>query len=221
MEKNIEEIINVSDYLYKNKLVAGKAGNVSARFKGEDGDVVAITPTLKSLYELNEEDIVLVDLEGNLLTKGKPSSEVGLHLEIYKKRSDVNGIVHTHSPYATGFAFSSKRIKRHEGFGAINTPFLEDIEYEAPGSMKLAKSASKAINTPFLEDIEYEAPGSMKLAKSASKAIGDEDVLILKQHGVLCVGDSLKEATLLATFVEETAKTQFITYMLNSTEDLI
>ena len=195
MEKNIEEIINVSDYLYKNKLVAGKAGNVSARFKGEDGDVIAITPTLKSLYELNEEDIVLVDLEGNLLTKGKPSSEVDLHLEIYKKRSDVYGIVHTHSPYATGFAFSSKRIKRHEGFGAINTPFLEDIE--------------------------YEAPGSMKLAKSASKAIGDEDVLILKQHGVLCVGDSLKEATLLATFVEETAKTQFITYMLNSTEDLI
>ena len=100
MEKNIEEIINVSDYLYNNKLVAGKAGNVSARFKGEDGDVIAITPTLKSLYGLNEEDIVLVDLEGNLLTKGKPSSEVDLHLEIYKKRSDVNGIVHTHSPYA-------------------------------------------------------------------------------------------------------------------------
>ena len=68
MEKNIEEIINVSDYLYNNKLVAGKAGNVSARFKGEDGDVIAITPTLKSLYGLNEEDIVLVDLEGNLLT---------------------------------------------------------------------------------------------------------------------------------------------------------
>ncbi len=89
MEKNIEEIINVSDYLYKNKLVAGKAGNVSARFKGEDGDVIAITPTLKSLYELNEEDIVSVDLEGNLLTKGKPSSEVDFHLEIYKKRSDV------------------------------------------------------------------------------------------------------------------------------------
>ena len=61
--KNIEEIINVSDYLYKNKLVAGKAGNVSARFKGEDGDVVAITPTLKSLYELNEEDIVCMSGE--------------------------------------------------------------------------------------------------------------------------------------------------------------
>ncbi len=50
-KKNIEEIINVSDYLYNNKLVAGKAGNVSARFKkGEDGDVIAITPTLKNHY---------------------------------------------------------------------------------------------------------------------------------------------------------------------------
>ena len=195
MEKNIEEIINVSNYLYNNKLVAGKAGNISSRFKSDDGDIIAITPTLKSLHNLNEEDIVLMDLEGNILTKGKPSSEVDLHLEIYKKRSDVNGIVHTHSPYATGFAFSSKRIKRHEGFGAIKNPFLEDIE--------------------------YEAPGSKKLANSACEAIGDEDVLILKQHGVLCVGDSLKEATLLATFVEQTAKTQYVTYMLNSVEDLI
>ena len=195
MEKNIEEIINVSNYLYNNKLVAGKAGNISSRFKSDDGDIIAITPTLKSLHNLNEEDIVLMDLEGNILTKGKPSSEVDLHLEIYKKRSDVNGIVHTHSPYATGFAFSSKRIKRHEDFGAIKNPFLEDIE--------------------------YEAPGSKKLANSACEAIGDEDVLILKQHGVLCVGDSLKEATLLATFVEQTAKTQYVTYMLNSVEDLI
>ena len=111
MEKNIEEIINVSDYLYKNKLVAGKAGNVSARFKGEEGDVIAITPTLKSLYELNEEDIVLVDLEGNLLTKGKPSSEVDLHLEIYKKRSDVNGIVHTHSRIQQDLHFLQKELK--------------------------------------------------------------------------------------------------------------
>ena len=195
MEKNIEEIIKVSNYLYNNKLVAGKSGNVSARIKSIEKDFIAITPTLKSLYGLNEEDIVLVDLDGNILTKGKPSSEIDLHLEIYKKREDVNGIVHTHSPYATGFAFSSKRIKRHEDFGAIKNPFLEDIE--------------------------YEAPGSKKLANSACEAIGDEDVLILKQHGVLCVGDSLKEATLLSTFVEETAKTQFITYMLNSTEDLI
>ena len=189
MKKNIAEIIRVSNEIYNKGLVSGKAGNISARF----GDVVAITPTLKSLSNLNEEDIVLVSMDGEVLTKGKPSSEVNMHLEIYKNRSDVTAIVHTHSPYATGFAFSNKKLKRLEGFGAIQTPFLSSIE--------------------------YEKPGTDELAKSASEGLGDEDVLILKNHGVVCVSDCLNEAMLLAVFVEETAKTQFISLMLNSVED--
>ena len=193
MKNKITEIITTSNEIYDKGLVSGKSGNISARFNGDNGDVVAITPTLKSLSDLNEEDIVLVDMDGNVLTKGKPSSEVNMHLEIYKKRPDINAIVHTHSPYATGFAFSSKKLKRLEGFGEIKNPYLSFIEYEKPGSDELAKSASDGIK--------------------------DEDVLILKNHGVICVADSLKEAKLLAVFVEETAKTQFITYMLNSVED--
>lgn len=190
MKKNVAEIVAVCNEIYNKGLVSGKAGNVSARF----GDVVAITPTLKSLSQLDEEDIVLVNMEGEVLTKGKPSSEVNMHLEIYKKRSDVTAIVHTHSPYATGFAFSDKKLKRLEGFGEIKNPYL-----------------------PF---IEYEKPGTDELAQSASEGLGDEDVLILKNHGVVCVSDNLKEAMLLAVFVEETAKTQFITLMLNSVEDI-
>ena len=193
MKKNIAEIIDISNEIYDKGLVSGKSGNISARFKGENGDIIAITPTLKSLSNLHEEDIVLVDLNGNVLTKGVPSSEVDMHIQIYKKRSDVNGIVHTHSPYATGFAHSNKRIKRLEGFGAIKSEYMADIE--------------------------YEKPGSDELAKNASEGLGNEDVLILKEHGVVCVADSLKEAELLAIFVEESAKTQFITYMLNSAED--
>ncbi|MBQ6100283.1 MAG: class II aldolase/adducin family protein [Methanobrevibacter sp.] len=195
MKKNIQEIIEVANDIYTKGLVSGKAGNISARFKGENDDVVAITPTLKSLGKLSEEDIVLVDLDANALTRGKPSSEVNMHLNIYKKRPDVNGIVHTHSPYATGFAFSDKRIKRLEGFGEIKNPYL-----------------------PY---IEYEKPGSDELAVKASEGIGLDDVLVLKNHGVICVGENLKEAESLAVFVEETAKTQFITYMLNSVEDII
>ena len=193
MEKNIAEVIEVSRDIYDKGLVSGKAGNISVRFKSDCGDVVAITPTLKSLSDLNEEDIVLVNMNGEILTHGKPSSEVNMHLEIYKKRSDVNGIVHTHSPYATGFAFSSKKLKRLEGFGAIKNPYLSSIEYEKPGSDELAKKASEGIK--------------------------DEDVLILKNHGIICVSENLKEAESLAVFVEETAKTQFITLMLNSAED--
>ncbi len=193
MKKNIAEIINISNEIYDNGLVSGKAGNISKRIKGSTGDIVAITPTLKSLSNLSQEDIVLVDMDGNALTKGNPSSEVNMHLEIYKKRPNVNAIVHTHSTYATGFAFSDKKIKRLEGFGQIKNPYLSEIK--------------------------YEKPGSDELAKSASESIGDEDVLILKNHGVICVSDNLKEAKLLAVFVEETAKTQFITHLLNSVEE--
>ena len=194
MKKHINEIISVSNEIYDKGLVSGKAGNISKRIKSSIGDVVAITPTLTSLSNMKEEDIILVDMDGNVLTKGKPSSEVNMHLEIYKKRPDVNAIVHTHSTYATGFAFSNKRLKRLEGFGQIKNEFI-----------------------PY---IEYEKPGSAELAKKASENIIDEDVLILKKHGVICVGDSLKEAKLLAVFIEESAKTQFVTYMLNSAEDV-
>ena len=192
MKKHINEIINVSNEIYNKGLVSGKAGNISKRIKASTGDIVAITPTLKSLSDLKEEDIVLVDMDGNLLTKGKPSSEVGMHLEIYKKRDDVNAIVHTHSTYATGFAFSNKDLKRLEGFGEIKNPYVASIEYAKPGTVELAKNAG--------EDIK------------------NEDVLILKNHGVICVSDDLNEAKLLAVFVES-AKTQFVTYMLNSVED--
>lgn len=193
MKKHINEIINVSNEIYNKGLVSGKAGNISKRIKASTGDIVAITPTLKSLSDLREEDIVLVDMDGNLLTKGKPSSEVGMHLEIYKKRDNVNAIVHTHSTYATGFAFSNKNLKRLEGFGEIKNPYVASIEYAKPGTVELAKNAG--------EDIK------------------NEDVLILKNHGVICVSDDLNEAKLLAVFVEESAKTQFVTYMLNSVED--
>ncbi len=195
MTKNIAEVISVANEIYDKGLVSGKAGNISKRIKGSTGDIVAITPTLKSLSDLNEEDIVLVDMDGNTLTKGKPSSEINMHLEIYKKRSDVNAIVHTHSTYATGFAFSEKKLKRLEGFGQITTPYITEIE--------------------------YEKPGSDELANNVGESIGKEDVLLLKNHGVVCIGDNLNEAKLLAVFVEEIAKIQFITNMLNSAEDLI
>ena len=193
MEKEIvRSVVEMSAYVFERGLVSGKAGNVSARFKGEDGDVVAITPTLKSLADLREEDIVLVNEKGEVLTKGKPSSEVVMHLEIYKNKPDVYGIAHTHSPYATGFAFSNKKIKRLEGFGAIKSEYIKDIEYFKPGSKELADAASEALR--------------------------DEDVIVLKNHGVIATGETVKEAATLVEFVEEIAKTQFVTHVLNSIE---
>ena len=190
MQDNVSKLIKVCNNLYDKQLASGKSGNVSIRL----GNHIAITPTLKAINGLNEDDIVLVDMKSNSLTKGKPSSEVGMHLAIYKKRSDINAIIHTHSPYTTGFAFSDKKIKRLEGFGQINNPYVASIEYETPGSEELALNASEAIKK--------------------------EDVLLLKNHGVICVGKDLKETESLAIFIEESAKTQFVSYMLNSVKDI-
>ena len=191
MYDDVSKLIEVCNNLYDKQLVSGKSGNVSIRL----GDYIAITPTLKSINGLDEEDIVLVDFNFNTLSNGKPSSEVGMHLEIYKKRPDVNAIIHTHAPYATGFAFSDKKIKRLEGFGQIKKPYIASIEYEKPGTENLALSAYNAIK--------------------------EEDVLILKNHGVICVGENLKETESLAVFIEESAKTQFVSLMLNSVKDII
>ena len=108
-----------------------------------------------------------------------------MHLAIYREKPDVYGIAHTHSPYATGFAFSAKKIKRLEGFGAIKSEYLKDIEYFKPGSKELAEAASEALKT--------------------------EDAIIF-------TGETVKEAAALVEFVEEIAKTQFVTHVLNSIE---
>ena len=194
MENVKKLIVDYSKKVYNQELTPGKSGNISIKFTGENGkELIAITPTLLSLGTLKEDDVAIVDMNGNTIGENKPSSEVYMHCNIYKKRDDIKAIVHTHSPYATGFAHSHKKIKRYEGFGPINIPYLSEIEYIKPGTDELAKSVGEAF--------------------SKSKNM---DVLILKEHGIITTGLNLDEATDLAEFVEYSAKTQFITNMLNS-----
>ena len=193
LEELKKEVYEANMKLKKEKLIIFTWGNVSGI--SSDRKYMVIKPSGVDYDLLSPDKMVVCDMDGNVIEGNlKPSSDYKTHLEIYKARNDVNAIVHTHSPYATGFAFSSKKIKRLEGFGKITTPFLEEID--------------------------YLPPGSIKLAKNAAEAIGNEDVLILKHHGVICVADQLKEAANLAEFVEDIAKTQFITHTLNLSEDI-
>ncbi len=185
-----KKLVQVAHQTYQNGLTPGKSGNISSKISHKNDHKVLITPSGISLKNINLENIVIVDLEGNQIEgKGKPSSELYMHLEIYKKRGEVSGIVHTHSPYATGFSFSEEKIPRFEGFGKIKQPYLNEANYAPPGSMELAKIACN---------------GLIK-----------EDVLILKNHGVLAIGIDLYEAALLAEFIESSAKTVFVTRVLN------
>jgi L-fuculose-phosphate aldolase len=199
-EEISREISKVSNYLYDKGLVPGKSGNISCKFSENGVTKVAITPSGVSLKSVTPEEIVIVDMNGNKIEENngdnrkipirKPSSEVFMHLNIYKIRDDVKSIVHTHSPIATGFAFAGVEIKRLEGFGPIENPVI-----------------------PF---VEYAAPGTMELAENVARGLEKEDIVILKNHGVVACCENLDEAALLTEFVEESAKIQFVTKLIGT-----
>jgi L-fuculose-phosphate aldolase len=184
-------MVEISSYLYEKGLVPGKSGNISMKFKKDEFERVAVTPSGLSLKSLEEKDILIVDMNGNLIynEENKPTSELIMHLKIYEERRDISAIVHTHSPIATGFAFAGEKINRIEGFGPITEKHI-----------------------PF---VNYYPPGTVELADAVSKGLKNHDVVILKEHGLVALGENLDEATLLAEFIEESAKIQFVKRVLS------
>ena len=170
--------------IYDKGLTPGKSGNVSMKIP-HSSDYILITPSGVSLRNVGINNVLVIDYNGHKVEgEGNPSSEVHMHLEIYGTRDDVGAVVHTHSPYATGFSFSDEEIMKFEGFGKIKEPFIKKIKYATPGSDKLVELASHALEK--------------------------EDVVILKNHGVVTVGLNIDEAVLLAEFTESSAKTSFV-----------
>jgi len=191
MDKNIiiKELVNVSHYIYKKGLVPGKSGNISCRFHDEGISKVAITRSGISKRNVEANDIIIIDMDGTVLEGDKqPSSETFLHLRIYNERKDINSIVHSHSPFATGFSMSNKKLKRLEGFGPIENPYI-----------------------PY---VKYSPPGSEELAKDTALTMKKEDAVILKNHGTVAAGVNLDEAALLVEFIEDIAKIQYIAHTL-------
>ena len=103
------ELVDLHDELPRNGLVVWTGGNVSAR--DPETGLVAIKPSGVRYGELTPESMVVVDLDGRIVEGDlKPSSDTASHLYIYRHRPDVNGVVHTHSRYATAFAAVGRSI---------------------------------------------------------------------------------------------------------------
>ncbi len=191
MDNNIvEKIVKTAHHIYDKDMILGKAGNIS--ILDENNKFMYITASGTDFKSLRHEDILKVNLDDlSYVSHGDrvPSMETNLHVNVYKKRSDVKSVVHVHSPYATAFAFSNRRLRQLEGFGEITGEYITEIDYYPPGSKKLAQHASDALK--------------------------NEDKVLLKDHGVITVGENIDEATLLCEYVEGIAKTQYITHVLN------
>ena len=191
MDNNIiEKIVKTAHHIYDKEMILGKAGNIS--ILDESKQFMYITASGTDFKSLTHEDILKVninDLSYTSVDNKVPSMETNLHIGVYKNRSDVNSVVHVHSPYATAFAFSNKKLRQLEGFGEITGEYIAEVDYYPPGSKKLAKYASDALK--------------------------NEDKVLLKDHGVITVGKNIDEATLLCEYIEGIAKTQYITHVLN------
>ncbi len=186
----IEKIVSTAHYLYERKMSIAKSGNIS--IIDESREYIYITASGTDFKTLKYDDILKVkisDLSYESDYDNKPSMETDLHIGVYEKRSDVNCVIHIHPPYATGFAFSNKKLCQQEGFGEITGEYIEEVEYFPPGSKKLAEHASCVLE--------------------------NEDAVILKNHGIICVSKDISEATLLCEFIEDIAKTQYIAHTLN------
>jgi len=169
--------------LFNRGLISALGGNISARIPG--AREFWITPSGIFKGELKLKDLVKVDLDGNVV-EGllNPSIETPFHAIIYRKRADVNAIVHSHNPIATGLALAGIQI--------------QPVTIEAIAILGNVKIVPWAI------------PGTKTLANLIGKHIENTKVLILMNHGVVGVGSDLLEAEAIVETLEEVAAIQFI-----------
>ena len=187
-----EKLVKVARKCFQYRLMAGTWGNLSMRV---DHEKVLITPSGFEKAALKPENLLLMDLEGNIL-KGdlKPTIETSMHLEIYKARTDVNAVIHTHSPYAMMLSVINEPIP------ILTVEFASAIGHEVPVT-------------------KFVLPATKDLANEVVKALGEDRVAVLiRNHGVVAVGESLEKAYHVAILVEEEARTYFWIMLLGKNE---
>lgn len=189
---NKSEIVKYAKMCYENGLTVGTSGNVSVK----EGNLMYITPSALPYNEMTEDDVLVVDLTSGNIIEGsrKPSSETPMHSNIYKQKPEIKAIVHTHSTYATIFACANKPIP--------------------PVHYTIADIGKEVAVAP------YARYGSEKLATYVSETIGDANGVLLANHGVVAVGETLSDAYRRAETIEEVAELAYGSYLLGSVKPL-
>ena len=179
-------------------LVAGSSGNVSLRLQPaeRDRELLAITPLGKPWSDLQDEDIVIVDfdiepVEGDLV----PSSETLLHVGAYRRRADVNAVIHTHSVYCSVAAVTGVDIP----------PIIDEMVIYVGGAVRVS---------------EYAFPGSQELADAVCAALGDRNAALIRNHGAVSVGRDLREAIDVCALVERVAQIYVYASLLGKPDTL-
>jgi L-ribulose-5-phosphate 4-epimerase len=194
LEKLKEELVRLHLELPKYNLVVWTGGNVSIR--DSESGLVVIKPSGIRYEDLRPEDMVVVDLNGRVVEGAlKPSSDTASHLYVYRHRSDIHGVAHTHSRYATAFAAVGKSIPVY--LTAQGDEFGCDIPCAG-----------------------FALIGSDEIGKQVLEHIGQSTAVLLKNHGVFTIGKTGQAAVKSAVMVEDLAATVWLALQIGTPEGI-
>lgn len=188
-----KKVVKIALEADRSGLCKHRSGNFSIRDK-KTGYVV-VTPTGVDRELLTYHDVCVVDLDANVIenvTGLKPTSELLMHLSVYKTRPDVFAIAHTHSRIATAFSVLKKPIPA--------------VIYEC---------ANLGLKDAVIPVAPYGRPGTTALSDSVVEPIKRADTILLEKHGVVAVDKDPDEALLKAHYVEEIAEVYYRTLVIN------
>jgi L-fuculose-phosphate aldolase len=188
-----EQMCDIGRRIWQKGFCAGNEGNHSYRIAENR---ILCTPTGISKSALKPDDICTVDLEGKQISgTRKRTSEINLHLAIYKARPDVRAVIHSHPPHATAFAVAS-----------VDLPTCIHPEAEVfLGAVKTAK---------------YVTPGDQRLGESILPYVKDSNTILLQSHGVVCFHPDLEQAYYQLEIVDAYARILLLAKQVGSIRPL-
>jgi len=181
------EIVEIGRWIHERDYVSGYDGNISARL---DGQRILSTPTTISKGMMAVDDLVVVDPDGKKISgRRNVTSELAMHLLIYKRRPDVQAVVHAHPPTATGYAAAGM---------ALNKALISEV----------------VLNFGCIPLAAYGTPGTPELSEALLPLVGSYDAILMANHGVVTYGPDLLRAYFKMETVEHFAKISLVTELL-------
>ncbi len=185
-------IVEVGRLLYERSYVVSSDGNVSIRL---DENRVLATPTMTSKGRMTAEGLAITDMDGKALNENKASSELAMHLLIYKMRPDIHAVCHAHPPHGTAFSVAGL---------AIEEPILSEVVLTL-GCVPLT---------------DYGTPSTDELTEGIKPFVPHHNALLMANHGAVAYGKDLWEAFDRMETLEHTAKIAILAKALGNSNNL-
>lgn len=177
--EHAKQIVEIGKMIYRHDWVSATDGNLSMRL---DKRRILATPSGIPKGFMNEDQMVIVDMDGNVLEgNSKPSSELKMHLYVYKERPDVLAVIHAHPPITIACTIAGVSLARC---------VLPEVVVQYGG----------------IPTAEYATPSTDEVPQSISKLVKKTDLLVLERHGTLTLGKTLMDAFLKLEKIEHTAQ---------------